>query len=344
MADDYNKLDPDNINYTTNTYGSNDDEPTEVSEENEENDSEDRIEPPIIIEEFVKPKKSILPKILIGIVTLLLLLLIIGAVLYFTGFFAPKEIEKIETFEVTAPIEKVETNENSYKFDIKDINSKKLNEQLANLTTRSINNEKIEEVEKKDNEKKLLEEQKLKEDELLKSQEDELAKQKAQLEEKKLELEKEKAQLEGMKQQAAQLKSELESTSSSNITDGVPSKATEKIKTTNSNNPAKEVTNNKQEKTASLNKDVNKNNQFLLFISVAKIKGVLYKKYLDKIVAVNPDIKLCRDDENRIELYYGPFEKNEDRANLLNKLISNKFNEAYELEFTQEEYDKRCNY
>jgi hypothetical protein len=337
MADDNNQVDPDNINYTTNTYGSNSEE---NSEEREENDSQEKIEPPIINEEFTKPKKSILPKILIGIVVLLLLLLIIGAVLYFTGFFAPKEVAKAPTSEVTTPVEKVESNENSYKFDIKDINSKKLNEQLANLTSRSINNEKIEEVEKKDNEKKLLEEQKQKEDELLKAQEDELAKQKAQLEEKKLELEKEKAQLEGMKQQAAQLKSELENATSNNITDGVPAKATEKIKTVDSNSVPKETINNNQDKTVG----VNKNNEFLLFISVAKIKGVLYKKYLDKIVAVNPDIKLCRDDENRIELYYGPFEKNEDRANLLSKLISNKFNEAYELEFTQEEYDKRCNY
>ena len=342
MAEDSRQVDPDNINYTTNTYGSNSEE---TSEEQEENDLEEKIEPPIINDEFVKPKKSILPKILIGIVALLLLLLTIGAVLYFTGFFTPKEVAKAPENEVTTPVEKVETNENSYKFDIKDINSKKLNEQLANLTSRSINNEKIDEIEKKDNEKKLLEEQKRKEDELLKTQEDELAKQKAQLEEKKLELEKEKAQLEGMKQQAAQLKSELDNTTSNNITDDIPAKATEKIKKVDSINVSNDTTSAKQTvKNENLTKDTNKNNQFLLFISVAKIKGVLYKKYLDKVVAVNPNIKLCRDDENRIELYYGPFEKSEDRSNLLNKLISNKFNEAYELEFTQEEYDKRCNY
>ena len=343
MAEDSRQVDPDNINYTTNTYGSNSEETTE---EREENEPEERIEPPVINEEFIKPKKSILPKILIGIVVLLLLLLIVGAILYFTGFFAPKEVIKNAENAVPTPVEKVESNENSYKFDIKDINSKKLNEQLANLTSRSVNNEKIDEIEKKDNEKKLLDEQKRKEDELLKAQEDELAKQKAQLEEKKLELEKEKAQLEGMKQQAAQLKSELENTTANNITDGIPAKATEKVKKADSTtNISNETINTKQTvKNENSTKETNKNNQFLLFISVAKIKGVLYKKYLDKVVAVNPNIKLCRDDENRIELYYGPFEKSEDRTNLLNKLISNKFNEAYELEFTQEEYDKRCNY
>jgi hypothetical protein len=86
------------------------------------------------------------------------------------------------------------------------------------------------------------------------------------------------------------------------------------------------------------------NNQFLLFINVAKIKDVLYKKYLDKIIAINPNVRLCRDEKNKIEIYFGPFEKNEDRTELLNKLIKNKFTEAYSLEFTQEEFDKRCNY
>ena len=334
MPDENNQVDPDNINYTTNTYGSNSEETG--SENNTNDDLEEINEPPVELkEEFVKPKKSILPKILIGIVGVLILLLIIGALLYFTGFFAPKEPPvKVEQKEVTpVVVEKVETTDNGYKFDVKDINSKKLNEQLANLTNKNVHTEKTEE---KENEKKLIEEQKQKEDELLKNQENELLKQKAQLEEKKLELEKEKAQLEEMKQQAAVLKNELETNSSNNVVEGIPSKATEKTKIVAD---TKEVINTKQQ-----DKDVNKNNQFLLFISVAKIKGVLYKKYLDKIVAINPNVKLCRDDKNRIEIYYGPFEKNEDRTELLNKLINNKFNEAYELEFTQEEYDKRCNY
>jgi len=322
MPEENNQVDPDNINYTTNTYGSNSEE-TNVDSTND--DLEETNEPPIELkEEFVKPKKSILPKILLGIAALLILLLIIGAGLYFTGFFSHEEPVKVEQKEATPIVEKVEATDNNYKFDIKDINSKKLNEQLANLTSKNMANEKTEE-----NEKKLLQEQKQKEDELLKSQENELLKQKAQLEEKKLELEKEKAQLEEMKQQAVVLKNELESNTTNNTNESIPAKTA-----ANSKEPSKETVSNSQE---------NKN-EFLLFISVAKIKGVLYKKYLDKIVAINPNVKLCRDDENRIEIYYGPFEKNEDRTDLLNKLISNKFNEAYELEFTQEEFDKRCNY
>ena len=68
------------------------------------------------------------------------------------------------------------------------------------------------------------------------------------------------------------------------------------------------------------------------------------QKYLDKITTINPNVKLCRDENNRIEIYYGPFKNNEERSELLDKLMKNKFEEAYELEFTQEEFDKRCNY
>lgn len=333
MAEENKPLTPDDINYTTNTYS---------SENNEETESDDELEetieqPPVEVkEEFVKPKKSILPKILIGIVAFLLLLLLIGLILYFSGFFAPKEVKKVETPPVVEQtVEKVETPENNYKFDIKDINSKKLNEQLATLTSKNLNDEKIEELEKKENEKKLVDEQKKKEEDLLKNHETELLKQKSELEQKKLELEREKIHLETMKQQALQLKEEL------NISDTEPTidKGIEKEKNLEAMNtvPKEALTDKKAEPT-------DNNNGFLLFINVAKVKGVLYKKYLDKIVAINPNVKLCRDDKNRIEIYFGPFENSEERTKLLTKLLDNKFNEAYELEFTQEEYDKRCNY
>ena len=83
---------------------------------------------------------------------------------------------------------------------------------------------------------------------------------------------------------------------------------------------------------------------FLKFINVAKIKGSLYKKYLDKITSINTNAILCRDDKNRIEIYFGPFNNDETRTELLNKLISGGFDEAFELELTQEEFNKRCNY
>ena len=146
-----------------------------------------------------------------------------------------------------------------------------------------------------------------------------------------------------MKQQSLQLKEELHlnQNKSTETTSNLDSEKQKVIETINSITPKKAL---EEKELVNNQENTKKDNGFLLFINVAKIKDVLYKKYLDKIVAVSPNIKLCRDDKNRIEIYYGPFDNNEERTKLLNKLFENKFNEAYELEFTQEEFDKRCNY
>ena len=184
-------------------------------------------------------------------------------------------------------------------------------------------------MKKKENEKKLLEEEKKK------KEEEELAKQRIELEEKKQELEKQKALLEETKKQESVVKNEV-----------TPQPEPAKNTNLEEKNPSKEVINNNssQEVVTNTTQPNDNKNEFLLFINVAKIKGVLYKKYLDKIVAINPNVKLCRDEKNRIEIYFGPFENSEERTKILNKLLDKKFNEAYELEFTKEEFDKRCNY
>ena len=116
MPEDNKPLDPNDINYTTNSYSSSEEEnDSDLSESNQEP------APKEIEEEFVKPKKHLLFKILIGIAGVLLFLIIIGLVLYFTGFFEPKEIEKPASTPVTTVVEKVETTESNYKFDVKDI-------------------------------------------------------------------------------------------------------------------------------------------------------------------------------------------------------------------------------
>jgi hypothetical protein len=283
-------------------------------------------------EEFIKTKqKSKLNKILFGLIGFLVLILIIGIILYFIGFFDQKK-EEIITNNSQQINQIVQQEEPIYKFDIKDINSKKLNEQLSYLTNKNINQEKSDELEKAENEKKLIEEQKRKEEEALKAHEAAILEEKQALEEKKIELENEKAQLEAMKAEALKIKEELEAAKNILEKPIVPENSMD--------------ISSKSDQIELINNNINKteNNSFLKFINVAKIKGVLYKKYLDKVIAVNPDIILCRDDKNRIEIYYGPFNNDEERKDLLNKLINNKFNQAYELEFTKEEFDRRCNY
>jgi hypothetical protein len=317
MAEENKPTEQENIIHTTNDLTT--DESTNTESTMNTNVNEAPVE---INEEFVKPKKSIFIKILFGIVGLLILLLIVGIILYFTGFFEPKQEEKkleqpVITKETVTKVEAVP--ENNYKFDLKDINSKKLNDQLANLTSNNVNEEKKMKKESLENEKI----------------QEELQKQKALLEEEKLKLEKEKAQIEMAKKEAA-TKEELKITPSTAMPNSEILPVLENKKEVDNPTLAKNST--------SIQKENVVNNQFLLFINVAKIKDVLYKKYLDKIIAINPNVRLCRDEKNKIEIYFGPFEKNEDRTELLNKLIKNKFTEAYSLEFTQEEFDKRCNY
>ena len=317
MAEENKPTEQENIIHTTNDLTTDESSNTESTMNTNVNEA-----PVEINEEFVKPKKSIFIKILFGIVGLLILLLIVGIILYFTGFFEPKQEEKkleqpVITKETVTKVEAVP--ENNYKFDLKDINSKKLNDQLANLTSNNVNEEKKMKKESLENEKI----------------QEELQKQKALLEEEKLKLEKEKAQIEMAKKEAA-TKEELKITPSTAMPNSEILPVLENKKELDNPTLAKNST--------SIQKENVVNNQFLLFINVAKIKDVLYKKYLDKIIAINPNVRLCRDEKNKIEIYFGPFEKNEDRTELLNKLIKNKFTEAYSLEFTQEEFDKRCNY
>ncbi|MFY9089771.1 hypothetical protein [Arcobacter aquimarinus] len=287
-------------------------------------------------EEFMKKtKKNPLKKILLILVAFLISLLLIGLILYFTGFFEQKNEEAAKIENNTQATTQTQPVVEEYKFDLKDINSKKLNDQLASLTNKNLNEEKQEELERIENEKKLIDEEKKREEEALKAHEENLLKEQEALKEKKAELEKEKAELELLRQEALKIKSELQANQNSSVD------LNNELQNQNNEEPKPDIIEN--ENIEKENK-INENNGFLKFINVAKIKGVLYKKYLDSVVAINPNVILCRDDKNRIELYYGPFNSDNERTELLNKLIDNNFEQAYELEFTQEEFNNRCNY
>ena len=301
-----------------------------MAQENEKIEQENI--PVVEIKTEKKFKQPSIKVILISIISLLVIILIIGILLI---VFSPKEeqetaetsIQNQETLVKEEP--KDEPKEEEIKFDLSGINSQKLNEQLENLTNKFIQKEQINSEEAKEN-RRVLEEQKRIEEESLKIEEEIVSKQKESLDEKKTLLEEEMKKLEALKEEALLAKQEL-------------------LKIQNSNNQEVEketkeenIVENKKsiEESTSNNSDV----LFLKLINVAKIKGVLYKKYLDKATSLDLNIHLCRDDLNRIELYYGPFETLDSREVLLNRLIRNGFSQAYELEMTKEEFDARCNY
>lgn len=323
-------------------------------------------------QEFVKKKKpNILKLALFGVVGLLALVLIAGVVLYFTGFFDTPEPEKKQMM-AKSKIQKVIEKEEP-KFSLKDINTKNLNKQLAELTNKSIMAQKeAEKIEKLENEKKILEEEKQRQKEALKQEEEKLAKaennlqkEKELLKQKKDELEKQKEVLENLRKEALLLKEEMEKEKAnfeeekerlvlnqinienqkkSQMEENIDMKEMEQMNETPKENIKETKTMpSMEDKMASMNHDES-NNEFLLLINVAKIKGELYKNYLDSIVSISPDVKLCRDDSNIIEIYFGPFRSMESRKNIYNKLVENGFENSYEVELVKEEFNRRCNY
>ena len=286
-------------------------------------------------EDDKKDKTLLIKRVLFITIGVLLLFLIILATIFIF-----KSEESKEPTESSPPIESsAKTNENNTenvpsepeiketKFDFNNLEPEKLNEQLELLTNKNMEYQ-------KEKEQKILEEEKklspvfnlvnnLKDKEEIKKEENSIV---SSEDNKKEEISKIEEIKEDKKEEIISEKKDV-ATSTSNET-----KTQNETSNINSNSKKEETT------------KITESLTFVKLINVAKIKGDLNKKYFDKVIEVNANILLCRDDENIIELYYGPFLEDEIRDNLLSKLIKNGFKEAYSLEMTKEEFDKRCNY
>lgn len=286
-------------------------------------------------EDDQKDKTLLIKRVLFITIGILLLFLIILATIFIF-----KSEESKEPTESSPPIESsAKTNENNTenvpsepeiketKFDFNNLEPEKLNEQLELLTNKNMEYQ-------KEKEQKILEEEKklspvfnlvnsLKDKEEIKKEENSIV---SSEDNKKEEISKIEEIKEDKKEEIISEKKDV-ATSTNNET-----KTQNETSNINSNSKKEETT------------KITESLTFVKLINVAKVKGDLNKKYFDKVIEVNANILLCRDDENIIELYYGPFLEDEIRDNLLSKLIKNGFKEAYSLEMTKEEFDKRCNY
>lgn len=286
-------------------------------------------------EDDKKDKTLLIKRVLFITIGVLLLFLIILATIFIF-----KSEESKEPTESSPPVESsAKTNENNTenvpsepeiketKFDFNNLEPEKLNEQLELLTNKNMEYQ-------KEKEQKILEEEKklspvfnlvnnLKDKEEIKKEENSIV---SSEDNKKEEISKIEEIKEDKKEEIISEKKDI-ATSTSNET-----KTQNETSNINSNSKKEETT------------KITESSTFVKLINVAKIKGDLNKKYFDKVIEVNANVLLCRDDENIIELYYGPFLEDEIRDNLLSKLIKNGFKEAYSLEMTKEEFDKRCNY
>ena len=85
-------------------------------------------------------------------------------------------------------------------------------------------------------------------------------------------------------------------------------------------------------------------NQFVKVIKIQTKSKDIYKSYLDQIYSVNDNVTLCRDYQNNVEIFVGPFENDIEREKVAEEYLL-KYNINVEIyDYTTEEYDKRCNY
>lgn len=273
---------------------------------------------------------NFLRKILIYVIAFLISILVIISIFYIFDFFVSNKEEKNTQVVMESPVQATTPQEETqavvkqeepvkheeYNFDFNSLDPDKLNEQLSLLTNKNIEQSRLEKL-KAENEKKLLEEKKINEPVL-----------------------KDNATTQNETTKAENNKTQNNDTlKNNNPVLNQNSSTNEKTPTKTSNEQTI-----KKEDTSTQQITETSNPTFIKLINVAKIKGKLKKNFLDKVISISPNVHLCRDEENIIELYFGPFSDDETRKELYNKLVSKGFKEAYELEMTQEAFDKSCNY
>lgn len=331
----------------------------EMVEENQEENNQ-TIENEDFEDAPIQKKQSKLFRVLIGVIASLSVVLTIGIILYLTGFFEE------ETKKEQKKVNPIEVNKKDASVDIEEIDKNKLNKKLQMLTkTEIMNKEELEAEEKRiaeekrkeeEAKKRAIEEEKRKEEERIKQEKEALEKEKELLaqrqelikkeqedfikfqEEIKKEFELQKQQLldEIEKQKNPTTNTSLENPSNS---DTQTSLNVNDIVNNTIQNQEENVIEEKAETSSTMNSKL-----FLPFINVATIKGNLYKSYLDQIETFDKKISLCRDSKNRIEIYFGPYTSSSERNKVFDSLLENGFKEAYLVDFTKEEYEKRCKY
>ncbi len=83
---------------------------------------------------------------------------------------------------------------------------------------------------------------------------------------------------------------------------------------------------------------------FLKFIEVTTIKKDLYLSYLHNVNKIDKRVSVCRNNINQIQVFIGPIEDDKQRQDIINKLHMKIAKEAFTVDFTQEEFDKRCKF
>ena len=322
----------------------------------------------------VQKKQTKLQKILIAVAAGLLVIITLGLIAYFLGFFdeekpMPKEEVKKEVTKPAKP---------KVQFNDKDINVDRLNQKLNMLTKYEILEDAQKEKQKALEKERLHQEaqQKLEEERLAKIQrmkalEDKRLEEEAMAQQKEEELlnssQKIEEEVQEVQVEVAEPKDDTIQVTKENkdITVSYEVDPAQKQEQTMQEEQKEEPTMPKveivememptniepiQEKMMEeplLEEDAqeeNLENNFIKFIVISTNKRNIYKKELDQITAIDSNIKLCRDDANNIEVFVGPYEESTRDIKLAVFKYAMKKSMIEAIDFTKEEFDKRCNY
>lgn len=311
----------------------------------------------------VQKKQTKLQKILIGVAASLLIIIILGIVAYFLGVFDPEEVEQKQEVKV----EEVQPKKPEVDFNDKDINVDRLNQKLNMLTKYEI----IEDAKKE--EQKALEKEKLHQEAQRKLEEERLAKirRMQELEEKRLQEERDaRKREEELLNKPKEAEKVMEEPKEEVIT---VTKENKDITVTYENEPMNEAPQEEMKEKEPVvpevviemeepkmeepilmpepevmieeeeKKEVLENN-FIKFIVISTNKKEIYKKDLDQITSVDSNVKLCRDESNNIEIFVGPYEDNQRDIKIAVFKYAMKNANIEAVDFTEEEFNKRCNY
>jgi len=317
-----------------------------------ENDKEEEvITKPENNDKKVQKKQPKIFRILMGVIGTLVTILIIGIALYLLGYFDPEQkAEEVKPAEQVQKMPEININ-------IEELDNNKINKKLNTLTKHEIMNKhelEAEEQRIKEEEEKRLEAERKAEEEKKKKMEEEINAQYAKIEEEKKILEEQQKQMKEEQEKflalQEELKKELEIKKSELLQELETKKAVANAQNETppviENSPTNEMIDEENEMEPSMDHQPIEisTNHFLSFINVATLKGELYKSFLDDLQGFDTNISLCRDQKNRIEVYFGPYNSNQERSKVYEDLIKNGYKEAYLSDLTKEEYEKRCNY
>ncbi|OCL89557.1 hypothetical protein [Arcobacter porcinus] len=295
-------------------------------------------------------KQTLIKKILIVAIALLTIFLILIIILLSNKSSNEEIIDNSSNIAKAEEqtIENINEEEQDFKFDFKKLDPDKLNEQLELLTNKSLEQKTIEEIKDINNPDKkrtdasdiFLDNDKLnniEENQNIINNENIIAKN------ENIDLdnnnnnqdEQENKSLSNNKEKENSLKEENKNPTIT-VNNGlilILNKNDEKIK---KDSEAEENIEFKENNKTKIN--------LVNLINVAKIKGNLKKSYYDKINQIDSSLLLCRDNQDNIEIYFGPFTNNNLQKELLSKLLNAGFTESYSLEMSEEEFNKRCKY